>query len=421
MANVYLDSQARLGSFVAVPQQLEDPPPESKFDWSVLFAEAGLEISKFHETEPRWTPPRYSDLRAAWEGVSPGSQSIPIRVEAAAFHGKPVYFDIIYPWDRPFHQEQYQPSLQQKIRSWLTVGLLAAIVGGAALLGLRNIRHGRSDRNGAARLAMYTFGINVVTGLLTVHHVPALNSEFAILEERLAWALLSTITMWIVYLALEPFVRGRWPHRIISWKRFISGDFRDPLVGRDITLGILLGITAELIAVSWYVLPHWFGWPPPAPDIQSVMALSGLREQLSQMFSTAQEAPFVALSSMFVLLLLSIILRKEWLAAGVGWLVLATMIHESGVNLVFDFFLPGLCAALIIFGLMRFGLLTTAFAFLAILLLDGMPMTPNFSAWFAGATILVLVVLVGLSLWGAYTSLAGRAIFKARPGSMSLP
>jgi hypothetical protein len=40
--------------------------------------------------------------------------------------------------------------------------------------------------------------------------------------------------------ALEPYLRRRWPERIISWNRLLAGEFRDPLVGRDILIGSLL-------------------------------------------------------------------------------------------------------------------------------------------------------------------------------------
>ena len=45
--------------------------------------------------------------------------------------------------------------------------------------------------------------------------------------------------MWLIYIALEPFLRRRWPHRIISWNRLLRGNLRDPLVGRDILIGAL--------------------------------------------------------------------------------------------------------------------------------------------------------------------------------------
>jgi predicted Ser/Thr protein kinase len=411
MTNIYLDSQGRLFTFSSVPQQLELTPVVTKPDWSIFFAAAGLEMPNFREVEPRWTPPRFTDARAAWDGVWPGPAQIPIHVEAGAFHGKPIFFEVLFPWDRPYRQEEYQQSLKDKIRSWLLVGLLAATVIGAALLGLRNIRLGLSDRNGAMRLALYTFVISMLRGMLVAHHVPSLGAEFSILEEHLAWSLLWTVTIWIVYLALEPFVRGRWPHRIVSWKRFISADLHDPLVGRDVMLGILLGVIIELTAMVWAFAPRLFGRPTPASQVDS-SAFSGLRAQFGRVAGVLLEAPLTALSALFVLLLLSIILRKDWLAMLAGWLLAVGLINLPGDNPPLDFFFTGLCAAIFIFGLIRFGLLTAVFAYLSLQLLDVMPLTTNLSAWFANATILVVLILLGLASYGAFTSLGGRSAFK---------
>ena len=410
MTNTYLDTQGRLFTFVAVPPQLEEAP-QVKPDWSILFAEAGLDMSSFHETEPRWTPSRYSDARAAWDGVAPGSSALPIHIDAAAFHGRPVYFQIIYPWDRPFRQEEFQPSLKEKIKNWLLLSLLGATVIGAALLGLRNIRLGRSDRNGAMRLAMYTFVISMIRGMLVAHHVPSLGGEFSILQEHLAWSLLWSIEIWIVYLALEPFVRARWPHRIISWKRFISSDIRDPLVGRDIMLGVLVGVGIELLSLAWVLSPRLFGWPT-AVNVVNPNSLSGLRGQLGVVSQSLLQAPLVSLSTLFVVLLLSVILRRDWLAMIAGWLLLISLILFSGDNPSIDIFFTALCAAIFIFGLMRFGLLTAVVTFFSFSVLDGLPETTNFSVWFAGATLLVLVILLGLGFYGAFTSIGGRPAFQ---------
>ena len=414
MTNLYLDMQGRLIAFSAVPQQLEETPVQLKADWSIFFAAAGLDITKFHETEARWTPPRFADARAAWDGVWPGPQQIPIHLEAAAFHGKPVYFAVIYPWDRPGRQEVYQPSLKAKVQSWLLISLLAATVIGAALLGFRNIRLGLSDRNGALRFAIYTFVISMLRGMLVAHHVPSLSAEFSILKEHLAWSLLWTITIWIVYLALEPFVRGRWPHRIISWKRFISTDVRDPLVGRDILLGVLLGVTNELIALLWLLTPRLLRLPTP-PVWVDATTLSGLRAQLGRVTSIMLEAPLAALATLFVLLLLSIILRKDWLAALAGWLLGIGITLFPGENPLLDIFFTTLCTGIFILGLMRFGLLTAVFAYVT-QLLEFMPMTTNLSAWFASATILVVVFLLGLAFYGAFTSIGGRTALKGLGG-----
>ena len=75
----------------------------------------------------------------------------------------------------------------------------------------------------------------------------------AVWFEGVAWALFISAFIWFLYMALEPFVRRRWPNLIISWSRLVAGDFRDPMVGRDILIGGMLGFchTLAIYLVTW--------------------------------------------------------------------------------------------------------------------------------------------------------------------------
>src|SRR5262245_28715307 len=110
MVDMVLGIDGRLQQFSAVPpQRLEEATtstspggPEAP-DWKRLFAAARLDMATFMSTEPLWTPLAATDARAAWTGVypRPGLGDLPVRVEAAAFRGKPVYFQIVWPWTTP--------------------------------------------------------------------------------------------------------------------------------------------------------------------------------------------------------------------------------------------------------------------------------------------------------------------------------
>jgi serine/threonine-protein kinase len=59
--------------------------------------------------------------------------------------------------------------------------------------------------------------------------------------EFLVWGLGWSCFIWALYIALEPYVRRRWPATLVSWSRLLAGRFRDPLVGRDVLVGCLAG------------------------------------------------------------------------------------------------------------------------------------------------------------------------------------
>ena len=48
--------------------------------------------------------------------------------------------------------------------------------------------------------------------------------------------------VWLLYIALEPHLRRVWPETMIGWSRLLAGSVRDPLVGRDVLVGVLVAI-----------------------------------------------------------------------------------------------------------------------------------------------------------------------------------
>src|ERR1700690_772664 len=102
MVKVDLDMQGRLVELRAMPPRFEDPPGQPQaFDWKLLFTAAGLDPANFTPAAPEWLPRCSWDTRAAWTGSWPGGSPGVLRVEAAAFRGKPVYFELLGPWSKP--------------------------------------------------------------------------------------------------------------------------------------------------------------------------------------------------------------------------------------------------------------------------------------------------------------------------------
>src|SRR5262249_35204682 len=104
MLQVTIDAQGRLKRFAAMPPEHYDPsiasPATSPFDWSAAFSLAGLDIKQFKPAAPTRNPLGAFDSRSAWTGSAPPSK-IPLRVEAASWHGKPTYFALIGDWTKP--------------------------------------------------------------------------------------------------------------------------------------------------------------------------------------------------------------------------------------------------------------------------------------------------------------------------------
>ncbi len=262
---VRLNPLGHLTQLIAVPPQVDKSAgATSSPDWAPLFSAAGLNPSKWASAQPMWTPPVYSDARAAWTGSLAERPNIPMRIEAAAYRGKPVYFELIGPWTRPERMQPYQPTRDEIASVIFLISLLSVLVV-SAMLARRNLRLGRGDRRGASRLAAFVFAATTVGTFFGAHHVPNFD-EFGLFFECLAWGLAWSGFQWVLYVALEPYVRRRWPATLVSWSRLLAGGFRDPLVGRDVLIGCLLAAsTLALQRLAWFV-HSWLGYPPTQPS-----------------------------------------------------------------------------------------------------------------------------------------------------------
>ena len=100
---------------------------------------------------------------------------------------------------------------------------------------------------------------------LGAHHL-ASPSETYLLVCHLAFATYRVGLVWVFYIALEPYARRLWPEMLVSWVRLFGGRFRDPLVGRDLLVGTVLGVALPLTnrLIRW--IPARFKLTPFQPD-----------------------------------------------------------------------------------------------------------------------------------------------------------
>ena len=416
MAGVRLDLGGRLLGFYAVPPQLEDQAsPSSPPDWSPLFAEARLDPASFEEVEPRWTPPFYCDTRAAWEGSYPLRPEIPLRIEAAAYRGRPVSFLLVAPWTRPERMQPYVPTATQKAGQVVFVTLLVLLIGGGALLARHNLRAGRGDRRGAFRLAAVIAVLGLGEWLLSAHHVADQNGELSLVRRGAGAVLLFASILWLFYLALEPYVRRSWPHTIISWTRLLSGGIRDPLVGRDALVGAVWGAALPLVFYGFELLQGRLGHPTPAPPTKDLDALLGPTDVVASLLAYPHHAISLAVSALLILLLLKLLLRRERLAAAalVAVLTLVQALGQSGASET-PAWLNAAQAVVIMssftFLLLRFGLLSAVVGVTFVNSVFSFPFTTDFGSWASGPTVAALLFAAAVVGFAFHASQGGRPL-----------
>lgn len=412
MTLVELNPLGRLTHFIAVPPQVESPTSAAAApDWAVLFSAAGLDVSKWTPSQPNWTPPVYSDTRAAWTGSLAERTEIPMRIEAAAYRGKPVYFELIGPWTHPQRMQPYQPSTGEQVAVFLGLVLILTTLVGGALFARRNLRLGRGDRRGAGHIAAFVFAVWTVAWFFGAHHTSIIG-EFMQVLMFLSLGISFSTFFWVIYIAMEPYVRRRWPGTLVSWSRLLAGDFRDPVVGRDVLFGCLLGAFAiASVRLGWYV-PSWLGHAPLQPYFGPQWQFLGARTTIADLSNSLILSLFISFVLLFVLFLLRTLLRKEWLAA-IVCVVLITFFRPPSSD---PFTLVTVVSILIttsltVFLFLRFGLLAVVASYFFTNILGSFPLTTQTSSWYSGLSFAGILLLAAMAFYGFYASLGGRPVF----------
>jgi hypothetical protein len=406
MINVEVDPQGQLTYFQAIPPQKENSTaPPANFDWNIAFGAAGLDPTKFQKVEPAWNSLADSDARLAWTGTWPGTTR-PLRIEAASWRGKPVFFSLVSDWTKPDRMKAEQ-STGKKVQQVIVVLLLVALYFGAARLARVNYRRGRADREGAFRLAVVMFALEILLWLCRGHMIAG-TATLGLLIIAVSTGLFVSGTAWMLYLALEPWVRRRWPQTIISWSRLLSGQFRDPLVGRDILFGVILGVIWILIIEIRYAVLAHLG---VAPNLAQIEFLTGGREAMGAWLVQIPTSILGTLGFFFLLLGLKLVLRKDWLAAIAFVAIYALPPGLSSQHVSVDLPMWIAVYAIAVLIVFRFGLVPLACAIFTVNMLSNVPFTINFSAWYMSTFALTLLSVVALAGWGFYHSLGGEPLW----------
>jgi serine/threonine protein kinase len=410
MVRVTLDMQGRLLNLEAVPPQKDfSPNRASPPDWPSLFAAAGLDLSAYRPVEPEWAPPGWADNRAAWLRSTEGSNPSD-RIEAASFRGRPVYFDVIYPWTKAERDAAVvATNWHQKISAAILLTIFVVLLVSGIFVMRRNLRLRRGDTRGALRLATGVFLMFLTIWLLRAHHLASLD-EFASITMALSWALMAASLATVLYLALEPYVRRRDPHTLISWSRLLAGQLRDPLVGRDLLIGTCYGILLTIFEQTDNVLLPFIGKLPPPPGGLQPDSLLGIRPALGALLLYILIFLMYALLIFFFLFLLRLALKRDWIATTVVVLLAAGTNSGSEYPVIaFAFFLVIWLSIVLI--LKRVGLLAIVVGLVAQNVLGVFPMTSHLSRWYATAGLIGIFVILALTVYGFFMALARQRIF----------
>ena len=413
MTLAYVDAKGFLAEFYRVPPQHGAPVAAAPVDWQVVFDAVGWPRDRFSEAAPEWTPPLIADTRKAWTGTVPALAATPMRLEAAAFAGRIVFVQAVGPWTRASRVASPPPAGAQRwLRTFASV-IVGVLFVGSALLARRNVMAGRGDHRSAWRLALAVGVLQVLRWLLIAHHSGDYATDQGELLDAVAEALLAAGLIWLAYLGIEPWLRRHWPTSLISWSRLLGGGRRDPLVGRDILIGVAFGVAIATYVVLSRDLVAAITGRPPGPMFNGVASLTSPRWVVAGVVGTASNSLMngVLLSMLYVVL--RQLLRVSVVAAIGTTVILALLLASDDwrADTWHGFAIAVGMAALMLLPLFRFGLLPFIVSWWTNSVLQSNVLTSNLDAWYAPPTWLIGGGLAALALFAFVHSRAGAPLF----------
>jgi serine/threonine-protein kinase len=401
MVSVELAPDGRLLDFRGIPSDAAlARSGAAAADFASLFSAAGLDPARLVSAPPP-RPRVASDASFAWEAAGDGISRI--RVEAASLRGVPVDFRVV---------PLATPSTPSPTLAAVGTRVLLAVCGilglAGAVLARYNVRRGRGDRSGALRLAALVFGGYFLQWILGASHV-ATTREIDLATQGASRAVYLAFFAWLQYLALEPFVRRRWPEMLISWTRVLAGRFGDPRVGRDVVLGILCGAAASSVFSGLALASPALGWGPWLRAFDP-HAFPGAREAASTLLGRSLSEILYVLGAAFFLVLLRMVFRNAPLAAAT-LVALMSMGAIGGLVPYFIGFVVMYSIATLL--MLRVGLLAALAMMTCEGLIDDAAAAIASPAWAAAAWAIPLGALAVLVCLGLRAALGSGSLLRA--------
>jgi hypothetical protein len=411
MVELRLDPRGRLRFLRGVPLQRDTGPAAAPMDWTRLFVAAGLDPQAWTRTDPQYVPGYAFDERAAWAGSFPEPPGMPMRIEAASWRGRPVYFILVGPWSRPVRDEPaVRRSMAERASRALVLVLVTTVLAIAAVMAWRNFHRGRGDLRGASRLAAFAVVCGFVQWLIEGHHTFSA-AALTRVADGLGIALFDGLALWVMYLALEPHVRRHWPQALISWTRALAGDWKDPLVSGHLLVAVALGVGFGIFVGA----EDMAGWARGLLRVSplELKVLDGVDMLVARQFGGLVVSLRVALSFFFLLFLLRVVLRRRWLVA-LAFVALLTFPRlpssaQPGMAALFAV----LQTSASLFVMARFGVLPLVGAFFVGNHVAPVALAADPAAWYANRGFITGALVLLLAAWSYRYALAGRPVLRA--------
>ncbi len=401
---VVLDLDGRLRRFEVMPKRYSTREA-SEPNWAKLFTLADLDTSRFQEVAPRYQRFMAPDLRRAWLGTRKHQPEVEIRVEAGAFEGRPVLFNVTTAQSLLSLGKDPEPNTVDAafwVQNSLQPILILLVVIFAIRASANNAERKRSDIRGAFRFGTLAFILFFLSRCLESHSLFTRNWAGEIWP-IIVGAVFIGFASWGLYTAAEPMGRRIWPTMFISSSRLLSRpqvQWRDPLIGLSVLVGLLAaGIDFILRGpVNWNLAAKITNSPPILSYID-LSLLQGQRQVLSLILDQGLMMSFLLVHVM-VLVFLHYLVKKRTLALGIT-LVVWTLLTGPG-----NYVAAGLglmSSAIYLFVLLRWGIVAMVVGRVVnVLVWSARPV--DLTSWYSENSVIILVAIALLAVYGVWAA-----------------
>jgi uncharacterized membrane protein len=404
MVMAEVDGHGRLLRFQGLPYNDAATTPVSA---ETIFKALRFDLAKFEEMTPTFTPRYASDATRAWKGNHPVVANAPVSVQVAWWKGQVTEVAVETPW-RPLKAPPPQQTMAEKVRGFASLTFTCLGILFAILLARRNWKLGRTDRQGALKLAI----AKVIAGALiwfgSVHGAASQQMAAYLWSAAGDWVFGGAF-IWLLYLALEPALRARWPHSIVTWNRVLAGRWSDPQVGAHLLIGATVGCLMWASAVLAETL-----FNPPAGVVSPgrLDIALGIRAWIAAYAGQVSNSLNIGIFGFFAIFGMRMALKKDWLAA-LAASVLFTLMEAQVIGATDWFFRGAMYLTIyggLIFTLLRLGLLSTMVAIFFINNMSSLLVGWDWKLWFAPAGLASFSLLGGILIWAFRNSLGSQSL-----------
>jgi serine/threonine-protein kinase len=216
---------------------------------------------------------------------------------------------------------------------------------------------------------------------------------------KFGYGLALCAVLWLLYIALEPLVRARWPHSLCTWNRVLAGQIGDPRVGSHILVGAVIAVAMTYLFV-WRT--HWLIAGGAPLDDSNLNVLLGIRPFVNAVANIMFNALLTGTGMFFLICGLRAVVRYDWAAAALAAVLLSFQegTIRTSTHLMLDLPLFLIVYGIFFFVLLRMGLVPMYTGIFVINVISAIPVSADFASWYNPAAVVLIAIVCAIAIYG---------------------